>query len=227
MTYDVEVEGPFRNFVANGIVTHNSVNEYSTRYSIAIDAAQKTSPEKWRSQASGNRQGSGDFLERAIGEKLSRQEAELLDITRRYYEERLELGVAREQARKDLPLSTFTEAYWKIDLHNLLHFLWLRMDDHAQLEIRDYAKTIGYEIVAKWVPFAWEAFLDYRVKALHLTRLELAVIQALNEGRPDAAREFAIQAGILSTGAEGLKKNRERSELEEKLRMLKLPVPWG
>jgi thymidylate synthase (FAD) len=80
-------------------------------------------------------------------------------LTREVYEERIAKGIAREQARKDLPLSTYTEAYWKIDLHNLFHFLFLRMDRHAQYEIRKYAETIGYEIVAKWCPVAWEAFL--------------------------------------------------------------------
>ncbi|RPJ66931.1 MAG: hypothetical protein EHM24_20875, partial [Acidobacteria bacterium] len=74
----------------------------------------------------------------------------------------LEAGIAREQARKDLPLSTYTEAYWKIDLHNLLHFLDLRLDVLAQEEIRSYARIIGEDIVRRWVPLAWEAFLDYR-----------------------------------------------------------------
>ena len=100
-----------------------SVNEISTRYSIAIDAAQATSPGEWRTQASGNRQGSGESLDRSVGERLSDAEAELQRQARKVYQERLDAGVAREQARKDLPLSTYTEAYWKIDLHNLLHFL--------------------------------------------------------------------------------------------------------
>ena len=99
-----------------------------------------------------------------MGETLSREEEELQAHARRVYKKRLEMGVAREQARKDLPLSTYTEAYWKIDLHNLLHFLSLRLDEHAQVEIRSYAKVIGYDIVSKWCPVAWEAFLDYRLQ---------------------------------------------------------------
>ena len=94
-----------------------------------------------------------------------RQEADFHDAARALYDERLEQGVAREQARKDLPLCTYTEAYWKMDLHNLLHFLALRMDSHAQKEIRDYATVIGREIVARWVPLTWEAFQDYRLGA--------------------------------------------------------------
>src|SRR5579863_6634590 len=124
-----------------------SVNEYSTRYSIAIDSAQTTPPDEWRTQAKDNRQGSGETLPIELGNELTKQERALQDECRRIYQERLERGVAREQARKDLPLSTYTEAYWKIDLHNLLHFLALRMDAHAQQEIRDYSATIGEKIV--------------------------------------------------------------------------------
>src|SRR6185503_18131968 len=112
-----------------------SVNEYSTRYSLAIDAAQQTPADQWRTQAAGNRQGSGEVLTAEAGSQLSVAEHELLQAARRTYEERIDRGVAREQARKDLPLSTYTEAYWKIDLHNLFHFLALRMDSHAQHEI--------------------------------------------------------------------------------------------
>jgi len=132
-----------------------NVNEYSTRYSVAIDAAQKTPPDKWRAQSSDNRQGSAGYLSRAEGLGLTEKEAQLQDLARSTYDARLKAGVAREQARKDLPLSTYTEAYWKVDLHNLLHFLRLRMDDHAQEEIRAYAITMGEQIVAKWMPLVW------------------------------------------------------------------------
>ena len=87
--------------------------------------------------------------------------------------------MAREQARKDLPLSTYTEAYWKVDLHNLLHFLSLRMDAHAQWEIREYASTIGNEIVKPLFPLVWEAFVDYRLEGMSLSRLEREVIGRL------------------------------------------------
>ena len=156
-----------------------SVNEYSTRYSLAIDSTQATGADEWRTQASANRQGSAEPLPGPAGERFSVAERDLQDHARRVYEERLQAGIAREQARKDLPLSTYTEAYWKIDLHNLLHFLALRMDPHAQLEIRRYAEAIGREIVAPLFPLAWEAFLDYRVEALRLTRLDRAVIERL------------------------------------------------
>ena len=190
-----------------------NVNEYSTRYSEAIDATQRTASNAWRQQASANRQGSTGFIEEKSGRYLTRREKELQDTARGVYEERLSKGVAREQARKDLPLSTYTEAYWKIDLHNLFHFLSLRMDEHAQAEIRSYANVIGEEIVAKWCPIAWDAFADYRLNALHLTRI-------------DKARRVASENGWLVRGEKRLKRNREREELEIKLIALALPVPW-
>jgi thymidylate synthase (FAD) len=203
-----------------------SVNETSTRYSIAIDATQRTAPHAWRLQARGNRQGSEGHLEAGRGAAFTLQEEELQQHARAVYRERLEAGIAREQARKELPLSTYTEAYWKIDLHNLFHFLALRMDPHAQLEIRGYAETIGREIVARWVPLAWEAFLDYRLGALQLSRLEAAIVTALGAGHPDEARRLAREAGWLEPGPHGLKRHRERDECAEKLAALRLEPPW-
>ncbi len=137
------------------------------------------------------------------------------------YQRRLELGVAREQARKDLPLSTYTEAYWKIDLHNLLHFLQLRMDSHAQWEIRQYAETIGRQIVAPLFPLVWEAFVDYRLAAVQLTRLDCEVIARLAQaGRLPAGDEDFFAAGDPSWS--GLNRSREREECREKLAQLKL-----
>ncbi|HEY2773240.1 MAG TPA: FAD-dependent thymidylate synthase [Candidatus Binatia bacterium] len=204
----------------------SSVNEYSTRYSIAIDAAQRTRDDQWRAQSSDNRQGSTGSLDSVQGTMLSAREAELQDFARQVYQERLDLGVAREQARKDLPLSTYTEAYWKVDLHNLLHFLRLRMDAHAQQEIRDYAAVIGEQVVAKWCPVAWEAFKDYQFHSVALTRLEQMVIRAASSGDRSAALEQAKKFGWLERGEKGLKANRERAECEAKLTDLGLAIPW-
>lgn len=156
-----------------------NVNEYSTRYSVAIDSAQTTPIDQWRTQAKSNRQGSGDPLPMDVGEKLSKAEYEFQQAARRLYQERLDAGVAREQARKDLPLCTYTEAYWKVDLHNLLHFLALRMDSHAQYEIRAYATAIGQEIIQPLFPVVWEAFEDYRLQGHSFSRLEIGVLQRL------------------------------------------------
>lgn len=198
-----------------------SVNEYSTRYSIAIDAAQTTAPDQWRTQAAGNRQGSGAALPEEIGRRFTEGERALQAHARRVYEERLEAGIAREQARKDLPLSTYTEAYWKIDLHNLLHFLQLRMDPHAQQEIRDYARTIGEEIIRPLFPAVWEAFVDYRLEALFLTRLEVEVIERLavrcaRQGRVFPATEADFLA-VQDASWQELQRCRERDECREKL----------
>ncbi len=168
-----------------------NVNEYSTRYSEAIDSAQTTPPENWRMQAANNRQGSGDTFPADVGSQLSAEERALQDHARGVYEARLAAGVAREQARKDLPLSTYTEAYWKVDLHNLLHFLALRMDDHAQWEIRQFAQTMGEQIVRPLFPLVWEAFDDYRLRSMQLTRLEQNVLRRLWE-------KAAQQGGSIS-----------------------------
>lgn len=203
-----------------------NVNEYSTRYSVAIDAAQHTSADKWRTQAAGNRQGSGATIDSEIGAQLSEQEAELLHRSRQVYEQRLEKGVAREQARKDLPLSTYSEAYWKIDLHNLLHFLELRMDAHAQEEIRAYATIIGEEVVRRWCPTVWRAFSDYRLAAVALTGPEVAVLRALRQS-PQSAVEAAITAGFLQTDGKRQARSRELEEFEVKLATLGISAPWS
>ncbi|PLX32951.1 MAG: thymidylate synthase (FAD) [Ignavibacteria bacterium] len=203
-----------------------NVNEYSTRYSLAIDAAQTTLPGEWRIQATSNRQGSDGYAGTDQGAHFSRQETELHDLARRTYKERIAAGVAREQARKDLPLATYTEAYWKIDLHNLLHFLYLRMEAHAQYEIRAYADVIGNEIVRRWCPVAWEAFEDYRIHGMELTKLEQDVIAALAHDDADRAIDLLIADELLPPRGEEIKSNMERDELEVKLRKLGYKIPW-
>lgn len=191
------------------------VNEYSTRYSDAIDSAHTTLPGEWRFQSGTNRQGSGDFLPEDIGEALSETETFFLAAAREVYEERLKAGVAREQARKDLPLSTYTEAYWKIDLHNLLHFLSLRLDRHAQLEIRAFGNAIN-SIVKVWVPDTWQAFQDYRIDALTFSGPEVAALVRLLSGvqlGDDALDDPELTEGMTK---------REVSELETKLERLGL-----
>lgn len=203
-----------------------NVNEYSTRYSVAIDAMQKTAASEWRAQATDNRQGSALAIPHDIGSRLSEKERELQQVARSVYEERIALGVAREQARKDLPLSTYTEAYWKIDLHNLFHFLRLRMDSHAQHEIRAFANVIGKEVVSRWCPIAWEAFNDYQLEAIHLTALEKSVLGKLAQGKVSDALEVLGDAGLLRTIDGKLARNRERDDLEHKLTTMGISAPW-
>lgn len=220
-----------------------SVNEYSTRYSEAIDACQTTRPDEWRSQSGSNKQGSEGMVTEypegwsvrydqarmalSSGDYLSGQEEHLHAEARKVYEERLRFGVAREQARKDLPLSNYTEAYWKIDLHNLFHFLSLRMDAHAQLEIRSYADVIGHKIVAKWCPLAWEAFTDYRLNGMFLSGRDLEILQLINRGDFINQTKVAYRFGWLEEKKDGsLKSNRERTECEAKLEKLGLKASW-
>ncbi len=193
-----------------------SVNEYSTRYSEAIDSTQRTPPDQWRAQATSNKQGSSGFVEKwpdskaeyslafdTPGEYLTAREADIQGCARRLYEERLEFGVAREQARKDLPLSLYTLAFWKIDLHNLLHFLALRMDSHAQQEIRAYATIIGEQIVKPLFPLVWEAFVDFRLEAMSLSRLEIeAIRKALACGTPDTTVFSDVSQREIATAME-------------------------
>jgi flavin-dependent thymidylate synthase len=209
MTYDLEVEGigvdSSHNFMAGGVFVHNSVNEYSTRYSEAIDSMQMTPTDGWRAQSADSKQGSGDMISPENGLELSASELSFQGHARLIYEDRLQAGVAREQARKDLPLSTYTEAYWKIDGNNLFHFLGLRMDSHAQLEIRTYANAIA-KLIQGVVPFAWEAFEDYQLNAMTLSQPEIWEINRLLH--PDKP-----------TGCKPLGK-RERQELAAKLERL-------
>lgn len=201
-----------------------NINEHSTRYSLAIDECAKTLPGQWRLQAPDNRQGSSGFLNVKYGDRLTAKETEAHTLLRSIYEERLEYGVAREQARKDLPLSNYTEAYWKIDLHNLFHFLRLRMNDHSQKEIREYATTIGDEIISKLFPQAWEAFVDYRLEALILSRLDSGVIQRIMQKSARFNGRLAMNEALFMECQDktwaGLEKCRERNECFEKLQQL-------
>lgn len=153
-----------------------SVNEYSTRYSEAIDSMERAT--EWRLQSKTNKQGS-DGSSVVQGWKawlLSLTETLNHKFTKWVYQLRLKCGVAREQARKDLPLSNYTEAYWKIDLHNLFHFLSLRLDQHAQKEIREFGEAIRY-YVERWVPEAYQAFKDYRLESVFLTGPEIRFLK--------------------------------------------------
>lgn len=186
-----------------------NVNEYSTRYSEAIDSFAATQPNRWRKQSTANKQGSGEYFSTAEGQGFTDDETNLHHELRQHYKDLLDAGVAREQARKDLPLSTYTEAYWKIDLHNLLHFLALRMDGHAQQEIRSYATTIGCEIVKPLLPFTWEAFEDYRLQAMTLSRLEIELLRTCIGNFED-----------LIKVADGIANKRERDEAVDKVKKI-------
>ena len=170
-------------FIARQWIRHRTanVNEYSARYSIVPDCFYRPTLDNVRKQSTSNRQGGEDPIEVKTAESF----LELLEDSEKLYGRYLELtekGVARELARAALPVSLYTQWYWKCDLHNLLHFLSLRMDPHAQQEIRVYAEAM-YELIKPICPVACEAFEEYRMEGLHLTKLE---IEAIRSGEPIA-----------------------------------------
>ena len=187
-------------FIARQWIRHRTanVNEYSARYSVVPDRFYHPSVENVRKQSAANRQGGDEPMD----EKTAAEFCQYLDAVEAHYadyQRLIDKGVARELARIGLPLNVYTEWYWKIDLHNLFHFLSLRMDSHAQQEIRDYA-TAMFALVRPIVPIAAEAFLDYDYGTMHLTRLE---VEALRTGQALATEN-----------------KREKAEWEEKRKLI-------
>ena len=169
-------------FVARQWIRHRTanVNEYSARYSILDREFYIPAPEQLAAQSTVNNQGRGEVL---TGEEAARV-LDLLksDANRAYdhYEAMLsqdgQQGLARELARMNLPANIYTQWYWKVDLHNLFHFLRLRADAHAQYEIRVYAEAIA-ACVKDWVPLAFAAFEDYRMGGVTLSGKAIAVLK--------------------------------------------------
>ncbi len=169
-------------FVARQWIRHRTanVNEYSARYSILDREFYIPAPEHLAAQSTVNNQGRGELLEGA-------EAARVLDILREdamraydHYEDMLsqegQKGLARELARMNLPANVYTQWYWKIDLHNLFHFLRLRADAHAQYEIRAYAEVMC-GIARDWVPLAYAAFEDYRLGGVNLSGKAVEVLK--------------------------------------------------
>lgn len=192
-------------FVARQWIRHRTanVNEYSARYSILSKEFYLPRPEHLAVQSNLNRQGRGDVLtpDRAAWalEKL-KQDAEnayetyeqLMNLTDEGEErEPGQQGLTRELARMNLSLNYYTEWYWKVDLHNLFHFLSLRGDSHAQYEIQAYAHVL-LDLVQKWVPFSYEAFCKYRKDAVLLSRDGLKIVQALIRGEKVSPEDFGL-----------------------------------
>ncbi len=154
-------------------------NEVSGRYSELPDECYVPEPSQVCYQSETNRQGSGEPVDVELCAAFILGQKQIQRLANEQYRNDLASGIARETARNSLPLSIYTEKVWWINLHNLLHFLCLRMDHHAQHEIRQYANTIGREIVAKLFPDTWEAFLDYRLYAMQLSSTDIGVIEAV------------------------------------------------
>jgi thymidylate synthase (FAD) len=223
-TYDLEVQGPHHNFIANGIVTHNSVNEYSGRYSLMPLLYYRPGHEHFALQSRANRQGREQAASREVWEEAVARWERLRAGASETYEWLLEEEVARELARIDLPLSTYTQWYWKIDLHNLLHFLSLRADPHAQWEIQEFARVMA-GMVKRVAPLSFEAWLDYDLGGTPFSRGEREALARLLEPRGEDAvgvREGAAELDGPALAALGLS-GREIRELLGKISPEPLP----
>ena len=197
-TYDIEVEGPYHNFVANGIVTHNSINEYSGRYSLMPLLFYSPDRENFSLQSTSNNQGrEEDAAPKRLYRDAIRQWEGVRASASRAYAWMVQEDVARELARIDLPLSTYTQWYWKIDLHNLLHFLTLRVDDHAQWEIQEFGRVMA-GMLKRVAPMSFEAWIDYQVCGDKLSRMELEALATLLAPGEDGGLEVREGGGSLS-----------------------------
>jgi thymidylate synthase (FAD) len=201
-------------FVARQWIRHRtaSLNEMSGRYSLMPMLFYQPPAEQVQAQNPKNNQGrSGTMLDEGLrAEAYQRWQASREDAVANY-EWLCGNDVARELARIDLPLSTYTQWYWKIDLHNLLHFLTLRVDSHAQWEIREYGRVMA-GMLKRVAPLSYEAWIDYDVCGGRLSRMELDVLRSLLRGSPDG---LAAEPGRLSRAemeAKGLS-GREVDEL--------------
>ena len=195
-------------FVARQWIRHRTanVNEYSARYSILDREFYVPAREHLAAQSTSNRQGRGDILD-------EEEAARVLDILQAdaersygHYEEMLNetsageridegrSGLARELARMNLSLNFYTQWYWKVDLHNFMHFLRLRADDHAQFEIREYADVL-IDVLERWAPLTADAFRDYRLGAVQISARGMEAVRRLLAGDPVTRADIGMSAG--------------------------------
>ncbi len=212
-------------FIARQWIRHRaaSVNEYSGRYSLMPMLFYTPNAEQLQTQSRANNQGrSGQAVDAETYEEAVRRWNEIRQSSRSAYEWMTSDDIARELARIDLPLSTYTQWYWKIDLHNLLHFLKLRVDPHAQWEIQEYGRVMA-GMLKRVAPLSYEAFIDYDVCGARLSRMELDALRRLVAIEGDGLRAKP-GATVDAAGFEalGLAK-REARELFEKLGAEQVP----
>lgn len=214
-------------FVARQLVRHRtqSLNEVSARYSELPEEYYIPEPEQVCAQSKTNKQGRAEPVSPPVSHAFREGLRNGAGRSFSAYKSALDLDVARETARIGLPLGTYTRWWTTWDLHNLLHMLQLRLDEHAQWEIRVYANAIA-DIVKEWVPLAWEAFEDYRLQAATFSRQELAVLRQIvsefllveqsaaeSEGKPYDQRE--VFRWLFEH--HGVETQRERVEFVRKL----------
>jgi thymidylate synthase (FAD) len=210
-------------FVARQWIRHRtaSVNEYSGRYSLIPMLFYTPDAEQLQTQSLRNNQGrSGQAVAASVHADAVRRWTEIRRASTEAYEWMTAGEVARELARIDLPLSTYTQWYWKIDLHNLLHFLTLRVDPHAQWEIQAFGRVMA-GMLARVAPLSYEAWIDYDVGGARLSRMELSALRALVTADSDGLRGAAGQLDRAALAEHGLSKR----EIDELVAKLGAPAP--
>ena len=184
-------------FIARQWIRHRTanVNEYSARYSILDKEFYIPKPQHMSSQSTTNKQGRGSNLSKKDTERFLKILKDDAERNYKHYEDMLnenqsgeiknddKTGLSRELARINLTLNTYTQWYWKIDLHNLLHFLYLRDDPHAQYEIQAYAEIILNKIVKRWVPYTYDAFKEFQLESYNLSRTAIDIIRKRLQGK--------------------------------------------
>ena len=184
-------------FIARQWIRHRTanVNEYSARYSILDKEFYIPKPQHMSSQSTTNKQGRGSNLSKKDTERFLKILKDDAERNYKHYEDMLnenqsgeiknddKTGLSRELARINLTLNTYTQWYWKIDLHNLLHFLYLRDDPHAQYEIQAYAEIILNKIVKKWVPYTYGAFKEFQLESYNLSKTAIEIIKKRLQGK--------------------------------------------
>jgi thymidylate synthase (FAD) len=199
-------------FVARQWVRHRTarLNEISGRYSIMRDEFYVPEPGQMRGQSTDNKQARSDEkLPDPIVEKMLKEIEEDQKLIYGHYEGMLEDGLARELARTNLPLSLYTEWYWQIDLHNLFHFLRLRMDAHAQYEIRVYGEAMA-QCAKAVAPLAYEAFEEHILHSVRFSRAECHALLAMMENKP-----HDLDGRALAIFEDKLAKMRKARPIEE------------
>ena len=184
-------------FIARQWIRHRTanVNEYSARYSILDKEFYIPKPQHMSSQSTTNKQGRGSNLSKKDTERFLKILKDDAERNYKHYEDMLnenqsgeiknddKIGLSRELARINLTLNTYTQWYWKIDLHNLLHFLYLRDDPHAQYEIQAYAEIILNKIVKRWVPYTYDAFKEFQLESYNLSKTAIEIIKKRLQGK--------------------------------------------
>ncbi len=189
-------------FIARQWLRHRTanVNEYSARYSIMEHDYYLPEPSQLCHQSKSNKQGRSEVIAEPLNSEIQGQIKEISEKAFEVYDNFLseDINLAKEISRTILPVNVYTQFYWKIDLHNLLHFLKLRVDAHAQYEIRVFAQAI-LDLVKEWVPITYQAFMDYAINSHLISGEELELLKKILKGEPYKIENYRISKRELSS----------------------------